>query len=117
MIAAPTYDTNDVVYLRESAAIGRIEAARISGVVRGKESWLYTITFGASSPTAPAIRGDRIGHVVPKTVFYSEDELISLCEALEIAEAQAQSALDLIQAQRASLCTETDVTAGTDITG
>lgn len=104
---APKYDIGEAVYLRESAAIGHLEAVIISGAMWGKGQWMYTVRAGRAQPTAVAYYGDRITAVHAKTLYYTENELITHCDALELAEANAQRALERIQLQRAGLCPDT----------
>lgn len=106
---APKYDIGDPVYLRESAAIGHLEAVIISGAMWGSSQgqWLYTVRAGRAQPTAVAYYGDRITAVHAKTLYYTESELITHCDALALAEANAQRALERIQLQRTGLCPDT----------
>lgn len=112
-ITAPAYDINEVVYLRESAALGFIEAVRITGVHKYKDGWVYTIGSRVSGPQHAAVYGDRISHVHGQTLYFSEDELVSHCDALILAEANATNNLQRIQSQRIAIC-PIEPTAGTD---
>lgn len=109
---APLYDVNDVVYLKESAALGHLEAVSISGVISRGASWLYSIHASRGRVRAVAHYGDRITTTNAKTLYYTEDEFVLLCDALDLAEANAQAHLARIQAQRATMCPD-DETAGT----
>jgi len=100
----PTYAPGDVVYLRESAAIGHLEAVAISGLSYYNGTWLYTIRAGRLMPTSIPQYGDRVSMVNGQSLQFSEAELISNCEALELAEANAILTLNRIQTQRANLC-------------
>jgi hypothetical protein len=111
MINPPTYDIGDVVYLRESAALGFLEAVVISGISRGPNNWVYSIVARAGQPAAPALYGDRITAVQGMILYFSEDEFVTVCDAQALVEANLQAQLDRIQLQRASQCPD-DVTAG-----
>ena len=100
----PKYEPNDVVYLRESAAIGHLEAVTIRGLSYYNGKWIYAIRAGSLLPTPVALYGDRISMVNSQTLQFSEEELIPLCEALALAEANAAAQLLRIQTQRAGLC-------------
>ena len=100
----PAYHENDVVYLRESASIGFLEAIRIGSIIRYNGQWLYGATNLVKNPIAPPFYGDRITVSHTGTVFYTEDELITICEALDMAEENAQRVLDAIRVQKANLC-------------
>jgi hypothetical protein len=101
---APLYDIGDVVYLRESAAIGHLEAVTISGATYRESKWMYAIRAGRAQPSSVPYYGDRISAVNAKTLYFTESELVVLCDALLLAEANAQRALERIQLQRANLC-------------
>lgn len=106
----PLYDRGDIVYLRESAALGFLEAVQISGVMRGPNGWLYAIVAKAGQPMAPSHFGDRITAVQGMILYFSEDEFVTVCDAQLLVEANLQTQLSRIQAQRAALCSVADVT-------
>jgi hypothetical protein len=100
----PLYDVNDTVYLKESAALGHLEAVTISGIISRGDSWLYSIYVSRGNPVAVAHYGDRITATHSATLYFTEDEFVLLCDALNLAEANAQIRLANIQAQKSSLC-------------
>jgi len=100
----PKFDINDTVYLRESAALGFLEAVRITGVHKYKDGWVYTIGSRVANPRHPATFGDRISHVHGQTLYFSEDEFVTHCDALFLAEANATNMLQRIQSQRMAIC-------------
>ena len=102
----PKYQENDVVYFKESAAIGFLEAVVISSMTRRSGQWLYSVVYKVSQPSAPAQYGDMRSSIHGKELFYTEDELISVCEALDLAERNAERNLARIKAQRQSMCPE-----------
>ena len=110
-IETPLYDIDEVVYLKESAALGFLEAMRISGISRTKGEWIYSVAARAPGPTAVSHHGDRITAVQGMILYFNESEFVLLCDALALAEANAQRQLTKLQAQRANLCVEP--TAGT----
>lgn len=103
MMAANLYSPGDVVYFKESAAMGKIEAVRISGVSLNNNGWLYTLsnTISAGSPGSYFERRSPVGTQV---LMFSEDELISLCAAYALAETSAKAIYDKVKAQRIALC-------------
>lgn len=106
------YDVGDVVYLKESAAIGSIESVRISGVHKHNHGWLYTIESRISQPQHASVYGDRVSQVNAQVMLFTEEEFVTYCDALSLAETNALSILSKIQARR-SLC-QSD---GTNATG
>lgn len=101
---SPTYSINDVVYLKESAAIGFLEAVRISSVTLGQIGWIYTVNFNASRPVNASTYGDRIVFNQGAAVYYTENEFVNHCEALTMALAYHQAAVSKISAQLEALC-------------
>ncbi len=103
-MADPTYAVNDVVYLRESAALGYIEAVRISGITFKDGQWIYNISSRVMQPNHSTVYGDRISFVNNAMLYFTENEFVSLCEALDLAEACFTRALQAIQTQKANFC-------------
>ncbi len=118
MIANPKYDVDAIVYFREAAAIGSLEAVRISGVHRNNFGWVYSIST-TLSPPSPGVFLDRRSHVNTEILFFSEDEFVDYCGALELAEDKAKRHLDYVQAQKNLHCpsSPTEGNAGTGFTG
>jgi uncharacterized Fe-S radical SAM superfamily protein PflX len=108
----PIYERGNTVYLRESAAAGFLEVQTISGVQRGRNTWIYTVTVRPASPHAPHY-GERRSLVNGATLFFDECEFIDMCTALELAEAYHVNQLNVIQARLASYCNDTTSTSGT----
>jgi hypothetical protein len=78
---APTYQVDDLIYLRSSAQIGFLESYRISQIVqRNKNEYLYKIDVVRKAPLEQAV-GDRINLKSPATMVFSEDELLTYCDA------------------------------------
>lgn len=103
----PSYSVGDVVYLRESAGLGFLEAVRISEVRSRSSEWIYSIQARASQPNSVSY-GDRISHVNGQVLYFSESELISQCEALTIMEAAVSANLIKIQQMKTNLCDNTN---------
>jgi len=100
---APIYDIGSTVYLRESAAIGFVEGYKVQSVrysVSG--SVIYKLAFYAKSPNAAATIGDRITglHVMP--VEMRETDLITYCEALDLAIANLEEQLTSLNRLKSS---------------
>lgn len=104
MINAPTYSPGEVVYLKESAALGFLEAVRISGVMYTQNGWLYTIQAKSGLPVSPSHFGDRRIAVHGATLYFSEDEFLTVCDAELLVEANLQAQLDRIKLQRSIQC-------------
>ncbi|MDB4490060.1 hypothetical protein N9045_00950 [bacterium] len=98
----PLYNINDIVYLRESAALGFLEAVRVSGITRTQSTWLYSVYAGRMGAVAPTHFGDRISLTEANFINFTEDEFISECEALSLSVANLQRQLDSVKAQKES---------------
>lgn len=98
----PLYNINDIVYLRESAALGFLEAVRVSGITRTQSTWLYTVYAGRMGAVAPTHFGDRTSLTEANFINFTEDEFISECEALSLSVANLQRQLDSVKAQKDS---------------
>jgi len=103
-IDTPLYDVGDSVYLRESAAMGFLEGVIISGITRNRGVWSYAVTMTQAGATAPGYYGDRASLTSNKTLYFTESEFVSKCDALSLAKANLQIQLDKIQAQIDSVC-------------
>lgn len=106
MPTTPVYDIGDIVYLRESAALGFLEPVKISGVSLSRQGWIYAIEAKAGLPRAPSHFGDRITAVQGMILYFSEDEFVVQCDAMALVEANLEAQLTRIQLQRASVCVE-----------
>ena len=96
MPAEPRFKPNEAVYYRESAALGHLEPAWISGVTSRGGEWIYSIANSPPRPSAPQLYGDRRSFVHNAVLYWTESELCTYCEALALAEAHARAALDKI---------------------
>jgi hypothetical protein len=104
MATSPQYTVNDVVYLRESAAMGFLEAVKVSGVHLGQTGWLYTFNIGLTPPSPGGAHLDRRSNIGTQTLYFTEDELVLYCEAIRLAEDNAKRAYESFRAQRLALC-------------
>ena len=104
--ADPIFNVNDIIYLRESAALGFLEAMKI-GEVRSNandSAWVYGITTKITGARAPSKFGDRINLAPTATMYFTEDELVTVCDALTLSEENLKRQLASIQLQKNSLC-------------
>ncbi len=101
-MSTPNYSPGDIVYLKESASIGMLETMMVSGVHLTSAGWLYTFRTRRAQPTIPTTFGDRISFTTGAVLYFSEDEMLTKCEALALAEAAIQRSLTAIQLQQQS---------------
>ena len=98
-MSTPKYDVNQVVYLRESAALGHIEPVKISGMQRRGSDWIYNIYAGTIGATNAAYYGDRRSLVNGSVLYFTEAEFVTEYEALMLTKANLEIQLEKINAQ------------------
>lgn len=81
----PKYNVGDVVYLRESAGIGHLETVHIRAVVSFQGSWAYVISTSSMNNISASTYSDRINYQTGVGIYYSQNELLTKAEALEMA--------------------------------
>jgi len=91
----PAYQERQVVYVKESAALGNLEAVVITGIERKSGKWHYNIARNANLRL-----GDRASYTNGRTILYSEEELITYQEALDYAQANLVSQLNDIESKQ-----------------
>jgi uncharacterized Fe-S radical SAM superfamily protein PflX len=95
--------------MRESAVLGFLEPHTIAGVQRGQNGWVYTVIARPNQPIAAPHFGERRSMVNGATMYFQECEFVTICEALELAEAYHLRQLAVIQSRLRTYC----VSAGT----
>jgi hypothetical protein len=99
----PIFNTSDTVYLRESAALGFIEAYIVDSIIHHPNGTLtYQCITHLKPPTATMTMGDRHRGTTRRYLEFLEQDLATYCEALELAEANLSTQLATIQARRLS---------------
>lgn len=104
--AAPRYQIDEVVYLRASAALGELESYRVGAVQDRGIGWVYQI-FIDSRPPAEWTLGDRIDLKEERLLFFTEEELVSLCEALDLAATALAGTIARVKSQIDDFCANT----------
>ena len=104
MSNAPRWSINDIVYLRESAAIGFIEGYRITNIKfdPSYNRWLYEAAIkhrGTEPNTVIDLHNLRRSEVLT----LAENDLVSQTEALDIAIANTEQRLNYLKNKRAIL--------------
>lgn len=104
-MAAPIFSVNDQVYLKESAARGFLEGLVITGIVSTNAGWRYTYAHPGQSPRPEGpLFGDRIVFKPTPVIYVAEDELVVLCDALDLARSYHTDRLAEINAMIAERC-------------
>jgi hypothetical protein len=97
----PVWSIGDVVYLRESAAIGFLEAHAIAAIHILNGRIIYYMKSSIAPPPAIAGFGERITHQNRASLYWEESELISYCDALKLCQLNLQTQLAAIEAKLA----------------
>jgi len=107
MPSTPRFKIGDVVYLRESAELGQLEAYRVGQISRAGGFFIYTI-FINPRPAQEAAMGDQIdGKRRDTQMSYGEDVLLTFCEAVDIAITEVERKLDNLRFIQESRCSPT----------
>lgn len=98
----PLYSLHDKLYLRESAAIGMLEAVSVSGIsLSPTNTWLYSYNQAVGMQRA-ATYGDRRSMVNGNVILVDESELTDYCTALGLIKANLQQRMNEIDRLRNS---------------
>jgi hypothetical protein len=104
MATAPLYNIGDVVYLRESAALGFLEAYIIKEMTHQPDGNLvYTLVTSLKPPEAVQTIGDRVTGQLALPIKFYEEDLIEYTEALELCISNLQTQLNTLQALQARI--------------
>jgi len=98
MAAAPLYNIGSTVYLRESAALGFLEAYIVKEMAYQPNGKLfYTLSTSIRPPDAVQTIGDRITGRQNLPIRFYEEDLIAYREALELCITNLQTQLTALQ--------------------
>lgn len=78
---APKFKTGDLIYLSQSASLGKLESYRVSSGFLKFSEWIYQIDI-IEKPPAEATVADRVDLKNPTQLFFPEKELLVFCEAI-----------------------------------
>jgi len=77
----PKYSIGDIIYLRESASLGFLEAYKVTGITSTSPGRIvYYIDVSNGSPIVNF--GERITNQNRPALYFDETELIAYCDAL-----------------------------------
>ena len=116
-MAQSLYEVGADVYLRASATKGFLEHYTVVGLGQGPDGfWRYSIGIAQSPPIISTTVGDRStlkGNFLKMDIEFYEDDLITYCDALDIAIPIALAQYNRLIAMRDLSCIE----EGSDVTG
>ena len=85
-LSAPVYAIGDAVYIKESAALGFLEAYAIESIRYAQDGTIiYKLVSSLRPPTAVQSYGDRFTGQRLLPVEFFESDLVTLCEALDLS--------------------------------
>jgi len=101
----PVFCVGDAVYLRESAIAGFLESYRIDGVQFDNQTkqWAYHVIIRQGGPENSTIIDSYNLHAI-SNLWFRQDELVVLCDALDLAINKMQTDLNRLQNMRATRC-------------
>ena len=109
MPTAPLYRRDESVYLRSSAEIGKLEAFKINSIKQIQDGrWVYRIDIYKKPPTQGLIGDSYDSRVSELALFYTEIELITVCEALDIICTRFRDQTVALQIYIILSCSESD---------
>jgi hypothetical protein len=106
--AAPKFARTEVVYIRESAALGFLEAYKIQSIHYTPDGLIhYQICQSFTGPDVNTTFGDRIRHRSLPNITFLEQDLITYCEALVLVDNSLTAQINTIRSlQPGSGCDE-----------
>lgn len=112
---APLYRRGDSVYLRGSAEIGKLEAFRITTIKQVQDGrWLYGITIDKKPPDHALIGDSFDARIKEPALYYTDAELMSACEALDIITTRFATQITALENAIASRCAEDEPSPSLD---
>ena len=104
MTKAPLYDIGQTVYLKESAALGFLEAYLVKNMEYQPSGRLvYTLVTSLKSPAAVQTIGDRVTGQRALPIRFCEEDLIGYEQALDTCIVNLQNQLAVLQRLRQGL--------------
>jgi hypothetical protein len=99
----PIYSITDIIYLRESAVLGFIESYRVDGIKYDNETgqWIYQIAIRSRGPSVSTVIDHNDLREHHEILMFREDELVTFCEALELAIQNTTERLNYLTSLRA----------------
>lgn len=114
MPIAPLYRRGETVYLKSSAELGKLESYKITSIKQlEKGKWLYRIDIAKKPPNQNLIGDSFDARIDEADILFTEAELITVCEALDIICGRFKQQVQNLEIQIASRCENTDFDAPT----
>jgi len=112
MAAKPEYNVGDIVYLESSAAIGRLDAFKISGIKQTQQGrWVFRIDIHKKPPHQQLIGDSYDGRTNECPIHYTAEAFVTHCEALDIMVDQLGRQVQHVEQQMAGTCEEPETPA------
>ena len=109
MPTAPLFKRGDSVYLKSSAEIGKLEAFRVTSVRQLQDGrWVYQIRIGKKPPDHSLIGDSYDSRISEPALYYTEPELFTMCEALDVICLRFRRRIENLQTQINAKCQESD---------
>jgi hypothetical protein len=96
----PRFSLDESIYLRASAEVGFLESYLVSNVQYNRRSsqWVYQISLAEGGlRQAPFTIGDKVNLKFSRDLYFSENELVTMCEAALMVRTSLERKLAKIQ--------------------
>jgi len=112
MPTAPLYRRGESAYLASSAELGKLEAYKITSVKQIQDGrWVYRIDIGKKPPDQWLAGDSYDSRISEASLFYTEVELITMCEALDIICGRFKRQVEALELKVANKCPEGETDA------
>ena len=109
MPVAPLFRRDETVYLKSSAELGKLEAYKITSIKQLQEGrWIYRIDISKKPPHQGLIGDSFDARINEASIFYTDAELITVCEALDIICGRFRLQVEALEAKMLVRCAESD---------
>lgn len=106
---APLHRRDDVVFLKESALLGKLESYKIISLKQTQDGrWVYQVDIGKKPPDRGLIGDSFDGRIQESSIYFTEIDFVSLCEALDIITSRLTRQIASLQQRMAARCEESD---------
>lgn len=106
----PIYNRGDIVYLKSSSLIGRLDSFRIDNIYqKNKDQWLYEISIGKKPPERSVIGDSYDKRTKEPKLVYFEEELVSFQEALTSAIDTLTRQIEAVEKHYSNECSNTGI--------
>lgn len=106
---APIYRRDDVVFLKESALIGKLESYKITSLKQIQDGrWVYQVDINKKPPHRGLVGDSFDSRTSEPSLYFTEIDFVSVCEALDIIVSRLNKQISSLQSKINSRCEISD---------